>query len=100
MTGDLEGEAYSCSAGDENNKSGHSRYGCKKVFCKFWVDLRCAKIDFYELSDSGITRVTPISGSRSRFMSNPSSSGKWVTDALSKATIKGITMEVVVGDII
>ena len=75
VMGNFEGEAYSCSAGDENNKSGRSRYRCEKASCKFWVDFRCVKIDFYGLSDSSITRVTPI---RNRFMSNPSFSWKFI----------------------
>lgn len=95
----VKGNADACSACHRNIKSGRWRYRCDKVSCNFCVDLSCAKLDFYGLSDSGIARVAPISGSRRRFMSKPSSSGKWVAAAFLKGTIDG-AVEAVVGDII
>lgn len=91
-----------CSVCGKNIRSGRWRYRCEKVNCNFCVDLSCAKIDFYGHSDSGIAKVVPISSSNTRFISKPSSAGKWVAAAFLGDTIKGTkrAIEPVVGDII
>nr|ABK26475.1 unknown [Picea sitchensis] len=66
VTGDLKGKGYACSACDSQIDSGGWRYRCEDVACKVYVDLSCAKIDIFGLSDHGIQRVAPVSRRRSR----------------------------------
>jgi hypothetical protein len=99
VKGDLKRDAYACSACVKNIKSGRWIYMCEEITCNFCMDLSCAKIDFYGFSDSGIARVAPISGNRRRFMSEPSSFGKWVAACFLQGTMKG-NMEAVLGEII
>jgi len=82
VTGDLKGKGYTCSACDTNIDSGW-RYRCEEVACKVYVDLSCAKIDIYGLSDFGIDRVAPVSRNRS------TSRGKSLATSLGTALGKG-----------
>jgi len=91
-------DEYCCSECRKNNTAGGWRYRCEEVTCQVSLDLSCAKINFYELSESGIARVAPMSRSR-RFRSKLSSSGKWIASALFEGTISGVT-EAVLSSII
>jgi len=66
VTGDLKGKKYACSACDTQIDSGGWRYRCEEVACKVYVDLSCAKIDIFGLSNYGIERVAPVRRSSSR----------------------------------
>nr|ABK24844.1 unknown [Picea sitchensis] len=64
VRGDLKGKEYACSACDTQIDYGGWRYRCEEMACKVYVDLSCAKIDIFGLSDHGIQRVAPVSRRR------------------------------------
>jgi len=94
VTSNVNGKEYTCSSCDSPIDSGCWRYQCEEVECKVYLDLSCAKIDFFGLKNSDIQRIAPV-GTLLQLKSKIPSGGTVTTSVSTATSVVGLATSVV-----